>query len=115
MPLLREVLRNLQSFRSVFEADGVDTLHGPDGFSISLWDIEYLVSNLTLLPPRQRQAIQFCLIDNMKESDAAARMGVSRTNPVSMYAASGLAKIIGFIDDGKLPRFQDTTTTLEPA
>lgn len=92
----------------MYEADGVDTLAGPDGFSISLWDIEYLVNNLSLLPPRQRQAIQFCLIENMKESDAAVRMGVSPTNPVSMYASSGLTKLIALVRAGVLPRFQES-------
>lgn len=106
MPVLREVLRHYQAFRSVFETDGVDTLTGPDGFEISLWDVEYLVQSLSLLPPRQRQAIQFCLIENMKETDAAVRMGVSPTNPVAMYAASGLSKIIAMIQAGQLPRFR---------
>jgi hypothetical protein len=91
----------------VYETDGIDTLAGPDGFAISLWDIEYLVSNLSLLPPRQRQAIQFCLIENMKETDAAVRMGVSPTNPVAMYAGAGLTKLVALIHSGALPRFQD--------
>lgn len=107
MNLLREVLRNYQSFQSIFETDGVDTLSGPDGFQISLWDVEYLVKNLSLLPPRQRQAIQFCLIENMKETDAAVRMGVSPTNPVSMYATSGLTKLVALARAGALPRFQE--------
>ena len=91
----------------MYETEGIDTLHGPDGFSISLWDVEYLVSNLNRLPPRQNQAIRYCLIENMREQDAAVRMGVSVTNPVAMYANSGLSKLIVMIQRGTLPRFSE--------
>lgn len=109
VPLLREVLRNYQGWRSLYEAREVgDTLADGD-YSITLWDIEYLIENLRVLPPRQRQAIQFCLIENMREQDAAVRMGVSPTNPVSMYATSGLTKIVSMVRAGALPRFQESS------
>lgn len=107
VPLLREVLRNYQSWRSLFEAREVEDTITDDGVSISLWDVEYLIANLRVLPPRQRQAIQFCLIENMREQDAAVRMGVSPTNPVSMYATSGLTKLVALVRVGALPRFQE--------
>lgn len=108
VPLLREVLRNYQSWRSLYEAREVgDTIHDDD-YSLTLWDVEYLISNLRLLPPRQRQAIQFCLIENMLEKHAAVRMGVSATNPVSMYATSGLTKLVALIQAGALPRFRES-------
>lgn len=104
--LLRELFRNLQAFQSVFESDGIDILIGPDGTEWCLHDLEYLYQQLPVLPPRQRQAIELCLVRNIKESDAAVMMGVSPTNPVSMYASSGLAKLIGMIRDGYFPRFR---------
>jgi len=104
--VLRELFRNLQAFRAVFEAEGVETLSGPDGQVWNLWDLEYLYEQIVFLPPRQRQAIQLCLFANIKETDAAVMMGVSPTNPVSMYAASGIRKLIIMIQEGKFPRFQ---------
>ena len=105
--VLRELFRNLQAFHAVFETDGIDTIIGPDGIEWCLWDLEYLYQEgLPVLPPRQRQAIELCLIRNIKESDAAVMMGVSPTNPVAMYASSGLAKLIGMIEAGHFSRFQ---------
>lgn len=103
---LRELFRNLQAFRVVYESDGVDTLIGPDGMEWCLWDLEYLYEQLPVLPPRQHQAIELCLIWNVKESEAAVRMGVSPTNPVAMYATAGLTKLVGLIYAGEFPKFQ---------
>ena len=105
--LLREVLRNYQGWKSLYEAREVGDTITDEGYSLTLWDVEYLIVNLRLLPPRQRQAIQFCLIENMREQDAAVRMGVSPTNPVSMYATSGLSKLVALVRAGALPRFQE--------
>lgn len=110
VPVLREAFRHYQAWRSLYEAHEVDdTLVCQDGTGLSLWDVAYLIENLRMLPPRQREAIQFCFIENMKEADAAVRMGVSRTNPVSMYANTGLTRLLGFIREGRLPRFQENT------
>jgi hypothetical protein len=106
--VLRELFRNLQAFRAVFEADGIDTLIGPDGTEWSLWDLDYLYKQLPILPLRQHQAIELCLVQNVKESDAAVMMGVSRTNPVAMYATVGLTKLIAMIEAGHFPRFRFT-------
>jgi hypothetical protein len=46
------------------------------------------------------------LINDIKEQDAAEMMGVSRTNPIGMYAALGLSRLIEFIDAGGLERFR---------
>lgn len=81
----------------------MDTIQGPDG-DICLWDLEYLYCQLYRLPLRQRQAIELCLVQNIKETDAAVMMGVSPTNPVAMYASSGLEKIVILMDTGQLPR-----------
>lgn len=101
------MFRNLQAFRSLYEADGVDVLPDPSGQMWSLWDLEYLLEEgLPLLPVRQRQSIMLCLVLNMRERDAAILMGVSPTNPVSMYASSGLMKLLEMMDEGTLSRFK---------
>lgn len=103
--VLRELFRNLQGFRSLYESDGVDAINDPSGQTWSLWDLEYLYNEcLPLLPKRQREAIQLCLVENRREIDAAEIMGVSLTNPVSMYASSGLLNLLTMMDDGVLPR-----------
>jgi len=104
--LLRELFRQHQAWHSSFEAHEVSDVLTHDGYEISLWDLDYLVEATELLPPRQRQAIHLCLLANLREEDAAVQMGVSRTNPVSMYANEGLKKIIVMIETGALPRFK---------
>lgn len=113
--LLRSLFRNLQAFRSVFESDGIDVLIGPDGTEWCLHDLEYLYGQLPVLPPRQRQAIELCLVRNIKESDAAVMMGVSPNNPVCAYASSGLTKLIGMIQSGYFPRFRVSDPTMDEA
>ncbi len=105
--VLRELFRGLQAFRSAYESDGIEEIRAPNGEEYSLFDIEYLYSQLHRLPRRQRQAIELCLVQNMKESEAAVQMGVSVTNPVSMYATSGMEKLIALAQDGRLPKYRE--------
>lgn len=102
---LRELFRNLLAFRAVYESDGIDQLHAPDGVVWSLWDLEYLYRQTQRLTLRQRQAIELCLIHNVREQDAAVLMGVSPTNPVGMYASLGLRRLLDMIESGELSRF----------
>lgn len=102
--ILRELLRHLQAWRALYEADGVDVLDGPEGFSISLWDLEAIYGMVDTLPPRQAEAIELCLVQNIRERDAAVRMGVSPTNPVAMYATSGLEKLVKMVEQGEVFR-----------
>jgi hypothetical protein len=105
--VLRELMRNVQMFRSLRESDGIDIIRDDEGVEWCLDDIEYLIDvALPQLPHQQRRAIELCLIENVKEKEAAVMMGVSPTNPVAMYATLGLRKIVDWIDDGWLPRFQ---------
>ena len=90
----------------MYEARDVEDVLVYREFSVSLWDLDYLVVNLKRLPPRQYEAIQYCFLEGMRESDAAVRMGVSPTNPVSMYANEGVKKILVMIEAGDLPRFR---------
>ena len=99
-------MRHLQAWQSLYETDNIDTITGPDGSIYHLTDIQYLYGCRTLLSPRQRQSIELCLYENVKEKDATFIMGVSVTNPVAMYATDGLSRLCTMIAAGELPRFQ---------
>lgn len=90
---LRELFRQLQQWRSIYESDGVDVITGPGGEEYCLWDVDYLESQLYRLPKRQREAIVLYLINNLREADAAVAMGVSATNPIGIYATVGLSSL----------------------
>jgi len=104
--LLRELLRHLAHWRSLYESDGVDTIRGPDG-EYAIQDIEFLYAlSQSVLPIRQRQAIRLCLLNNLTEEEAAAVMKIDLSNPVAMYATSGLETIIHMCRVGILPSRQ---------
>jgi hypothetical protein len=104
---LRSLFRYLQEFRSLYELEGVEEVTTPQGNSWSLWDLEYLYKQAAdLLTPAQYRAITLFLINDIREQDAAEMMGVSRTNPIGMYAALGLSRMVEFIDAGGLERFR---------
>lgn len=100
------MLRNLQAFRAAYESDGVDSITAPDGQVWSLFDVEHIYEHRVKLSPRQKQAIELCLVWNVREKDAAHIMGVSQTNPVAMYATLGIKRLIVMIEAGDLPRFK---------
>jgi hypothetical protein len=105
---LRELFRNLEAFRTVYESTGVQEVTSDDGATWSLWDLEYLYRKaMELLTPRQSQAIDLYLVRNIREKDAARMMGVSETNPVAMYATLGLRRLLDLMEAGSLPRFRD--------
>lgn len=105
---LRKLFRNFLQLRSLYESDGLDEVRGLDGrIVITLWDMEYLYREAErLLPPRQWQAIELCLVQNKTEVEVARLMGVSETNPVAMYATDGLRALVTAINNGSLPRFR---------
>ena len=104
---LRQLLRYLQEFRSLYELEGIDEVTTPRGVTWSIWDLEYLYEKAAeLLTESQFTAIQLFLVEDHKEADAAEMMGVSRTNPIGMYAALGLSKLVEFVDAGGLDRFR---------
>lgn len=102
---LRDLFRYLSDFRVTFETTGLESITTPFGNVWSIWDLEYLYRATERLTLRQRQAITLCLVHGVKESDAAEMMGVSRTNPVMMYASLGLHRLLDMIDYGELERF----------
>lgn len=107
--VLRELLRNLQAFRAFYEVEGQDTITGPDGQDYNLFDVEYILEQVKLLSPRQRQAIELCLVANIKEKDATAIMGVAPTNPVMMYATNGLSRLCAMIESGEIARYHEAS------
>lgn len=112
----RDLIRNLQQWRSLFEAMEVpDVLMAPDARSYSLWDVQIFYEHRTVVPERMRQSIQYCLYENMKEKDAAVRMGIKATSPVSEYATIGLTNMIAKAVRGELPGYILTLTELEVA
>lgn len=102
---LRSLFRNLHAFRALYETDGISEVTGPGGHSWSLWDLEHLYTiavKTDLLPLRQRQAIEMCLVMNMPEDEVSEHMHILKSNPVSMYATSGLHHLLREIDAGHL-------------
>ncbi len=108
--VLRVLFRGLLAFRAIYEDWGLDTLNYEAVGEWSLWDLEYLYakSQTPLLSPRQSQAIELCLVQNMIERHAAKEMGIKPTNPVSMYANSGLTVIVTEIHAGRMEHFKPT-------
>lgn len=116
---LRLLFRSLHTFRAHNESDGIQEIMAPNGVIWNLYDIEYLYAiamrrptgnrdydrDHPTLPLRQQQAIELFLVLNMPEDEAALTMGLSKTNPVGMYATSGLTKLLKFLDEGRLRRF----------
>jgi hypothetical protein len=76
------------------------------GSDYSLFDVEYLYDCRRLLSPRQAQAIEFCLYQNMREKDVAIMMGLSEGSPVAIYAAQGLRRLCSMIEAGEIPRYR---------
>lgn len=104
---LRALFRNLQAFQSLREERGVTEITSPEGETYSIFDIEYLYESRSLLSPRQRQAIEWFLYENIRERDVAQRMGVSVTNPIAIYATQGLNRICQMIAAGELPKYRE--------
>lgn len=104
--LLREMFRNFQQWRADYESSGLDVLRS-DGQEWSLWDVAYLVEHcVPQLPQRQREAIQLCLVQGLREQDVAVLMGINPNNPVASYATNGIKRLLAQIDAGDLPRLR---------
>lgn len=123
---LRLLFRSLRMFESVHESDGTTEILAPNGCTWNLFDIQYLYRQAMrrptgdrafdrrhpTLPLRQQQAIELFLVLNMPEDEAAVIMGLKKTNPVGMYATSGLTKLLKFHDEGRLRRFSPDTADM---
>lgn len=103
----RELIRNLQQWRALYEDMQVpDVLVAADARSYSLWDAERFYESRHVVPERMSQSIEWYLYENLKESDAALKMGISPANPVGIYATIGLTTMISKAISGELPGYQ---------
>ncbi len=103
--VLRNIFRNYHAFMALYEDSLISEITAPDGTTFSLWDIKELYRiavDTTLLPFRQRQAIELFLVLNMSEADVAVSMGIKCSNPTGMYASSGLVHLLSEIDAGNV-------------
>ena len=89
-----------------------ETISGPDGREYCIFDIQYIYSCRNLLAPRQQEAIELFLYENIREKEVARMMGVSDTNPVAMYATDGLKRLCTMIIDGELVRYNDISVNV---
>jgi hypothetical protein len=110
------------AFRSLYESEGISEITAPNGTCWSYFDLIYLYQvamrrptgskdydrEHPTLPLRQQQAIELFLVLNMPEDKAAEIMGLSRTNPIGMYATAGLTRLLRLMDTGYLRRFADS-------
>jgi hypothetical protein len=103
--VLRNLFRHLHAFRALYETDGVSEITDPDGVRWSLWDLEELYRvavKTTMLPFRQRQAIELFLVLNLSEDTVATLMSIRASNPIGMYATSGLTRLLQEMDAGNV-------------
>lgn len=109
MPILkvhREMLRNLQAWTSGYESQLIpEVLIAGDGNSYCLWDLKEFYAARKRLPHRMSQAIEMCLYENMLEREVAVQMGLSPSNPVSIYANVGLARLLSWAYLGELGHY----------
>jgi len=82
-------MRHLQAWQSLYEAEGIDSLTGPDGDIYVLADILRLYELSRQLDPVQAMAVH-CLYLDMPDADAARLMKTDGTRPVSDYALEAL-------------------------
>lgn len=104
---LRELIRNLQYFQALRETDNLTEVTFPGGATYSIFDVEYLYGCRVHLSPRQRQAIELFLYQNIRERDVARMMGVAETNPIAIYATQGLTRLCLMISKGELSGYRD--------
>jgi DNA-directed RNA polymerase specialized sigma subunit len=100
--LLREIYRNMETFREFVAATGKDIIEYGD-FTISFFDLERTIS-LTKLSKRKKQAFELNVLHDMKQKDVAEIMGIS-TVSVGQYveqACQQLAEIY-FAEESKWP------------
>ena len=103
-------------FRAVHEEYGIDEVCDLRGFCISIHDLEYLYVQVPrVLTGRQAQAIEYFLVQNITEREVAVMMGLSPTNPIAMYATSGIKNLVAMIDDGVFPRLKPERLTAPKA
>lgn len=101
---LRKMFRNLQRWRSLYEAGGDSTIRGPRGQEWDLFDVEALHEMSQFYPTsQQRKAVKFFLYQGLSEEQAAQAMGAARTNSVGEYTTKARETLVRRARAGKLP------------
>jgi hypothetical protein len=90
--LLGELIRHLQAWQSLYEAEGTDCLTGPDGDIYCLADLTRLYELSRHLDPLQALAIR-CLYEDIPDAEAARMMSTDGSRQVSDYAQDGLRRL----------------------
>lgn len=92
----RRLIRNLQGWRSAFEAQAVeDSIVDHLGRTWVLWDIQRFYDHRAGLPGQMARAIELFLYHNRPERVAAVMMGISPSNPIGVYATVGITRLLG--------------------
>lgn len=86
---LGSLLRHLQSFESLHESEGIDTLPGPGGDLYCLADLLRLYEMRSILGHPQDLAIEGLYLD-LTDADAAKKMGLPSPRMVADYVRTGL-------------------------
>lgn len=86
--ILKEIYKNYLKFKYFFEQYGQDVIdYGP--ISLSYVDLQYGVRDL---PPRKKEAFFYNIVLDLKQKDAAERMGVT-TVTVGQYVEQALIQL----------------------
>jgi hypothetical protein len=97
---LRETLRHYEEFRDAVSNGASDIVIDPStGEQLCFYD---LLKGWETLTDRQRQAVYFWVMCDMKEADAAVAMGYDSrkgTSHVRDYAVAGMKKMAKFHGD----------------
>jgi hypothetical protein len=90
--VLAELIRHLQAFESLHEAEGIDCLGGPDGEDYCLADLVRLYAMRRVLPPRQAAAIE-CIYQDMHPDVASLVARIGGPREVAAQALEGFASL----------------------
>jgi len=90
--VLGELIRHLQEWQSLHEAEGTDSLTGPDGSIYCLADMLHLYELSRRLDPLEALAIR-CLYEDRPDAEAARLMATDGSRQVSDYALDGLRRL----------------------
>ena len=95
--VLGDLIRHLQEWQSLHEAEGIDSLTGPDGDIYCLADMLNLYDLSRHLDPLEALAIR-CLYEDKPDAEAARLMATDGSRQVSDYALDGLRRLCAMFD-----------------
>jgi DNA-directed RNA polymerase specialized sigma24 family protein len=91
---LRQVLRGFPYFRVLHEEHGITDVADRDGVVWNYHDLVLLRHRLgEMVSPRQHQAIELGVVEDLSEDDLADLMGLKVDSSAFMYVTAGLNKV----------------------